>query len=99
MTMPATTTPATTSPATTAGEKLPKTVKAGVTSQEILPFTLGNDYYGLDLLTVRAMRAWTEVTPLPTQQPFEIGRASCRERVSEYVWHSGEGVLVIIINK
>src|SRR3546814_5839469 len=81
MTMPATTTPATTSPATTAGEKLPQTVKAGLTSQEILTFTIGNEYYGLDLLTVREIRAWTEVTPLPNTPPFVRGVINLRGAV------------------
>ena len=83
MTMPATTTPAAGVPAAApvAGDKLPQTLKAGLSSQEILTFTIGNEYYGLDLLTVREIRAWTEVTPLPNTPPFVRGVINLRGAV------------------
>jgi purine-binding chemotaxis protein CheW len=82
MTMPATTTPAAGVPAAaSAGEKLPSTARAGLSSQEILTFTIGNEYYGLDLLTVREIRAWTEVTPLPNTPPFVRGVINLRGAV------------------
>ena len=50
-------------------------------SQEVLTFTIGDQYYGLDLLSVREIRAWTDVTPLPNTPPFVRGVINLRGAV------------------
>ena len=62
-------------PATVSAAAVPATTdKAGAAvmggSQEVLTFTIGDQNYGLDLLSVREIRAWTDVTPLPNTPPF-----------------------------
>lgn len=50
-------------------------------SQEVLTFTIGDQNYGLDLLSVREIRAWTDVTPLPNTPPFVRGVINLRGAV------------------
>lgn len=50
-------------------------------SQEVLTFTIGEQNYGLDLLSVREIRAWTDVTPLPNTPPFVRGVINLRGAV------------------
>lgn len=50
-------------------------------SQEVLTFTIDDQSYGLDLLTVREIRAWTDVTPLPNTPPFVRGVINLRGAV------------------
>ncbi|WP_298725636.1 chemotaxis protein CheW [uncultured Ferrovibrio sp.] len=54
---------------------------ASQSSQEVLTFTIDDQNYGLDLLTVREIRAWTEVTPLPNTPPFVRGVINLRGAV------------------
>lgn len=75
--MPATVSAATAVPATT--DKAGAAVMGG--SQEVLTFTIGDQNYGLDLLSVREIRAWTDVTPLPNTPPFVRGVINLRGAV------------------
>jgi len=71
-------------PATVSAPALPATAdKAGTAlgSQEVLTFTIGDQNYGLDLLSVREIRAWTDVTPLPNTPPFVRGVINLRGAV------------------
>jgi purine-binding chemotaxis protein CheW len=72
-------------PATVSASALPATAdKAGALlggSQEVLTFTIGDQNYGLDLLSVREIRAWTDVTPLPNTPPFVRGVINLRGAV------------------
>jgi purine-binding chemotaxis protein CheW len=72
-------------PATVSAPALPATTdKAGAVlggSQEVLTFTIGDQNYGLDLLSVREIRAWTDVTPLPNTPPFVRGVINLRGAV------------------
>jgi len=77
-------TPATV-PATAAAPGMPavtdQTGSALRGNQEVLTFTIGEQNYGLDLLSVREIRAWTEVTPLPNTPPFVRGVINLRGAV------------------
>lgn len=69
-------------PATTnASAGMPAVAAALNASQEVLTFTIGDQYYGLDLLSVREIRAWTDVTPLPNTPPFVRGVINLRGAV------------------
>src|SRR5690606_31227588 len=70
MSIPATVTNSQTAPAATALQ--------AASGQEVLTFTIDDQYYGLDLLTVREIRAWTEVTPLPNTPSFVRGVINLR---------------------
>ncbi|HLT76729.1 MAG TPA: chemotaxis protein CheW [Ferrovibrio sp.] len=73
MSIPATVTNSQTAPAATALQ--------AASGQEVLTFTIDDQYYGLDLLTVREIRAWTEVTPLPNTPSFVRGVINLRGAV------------------
>jgi purine-binding chemotaxis protein CheW len=70
MSIPATVTNSQTAPAATALQ--------AASGQEVLTFTIDDQYYGLDLLTVREIRAWTEVTSLPNTPDFVRGIINLR---------------------
>lgn len=53
----------------------------GAASNEYLSFVIDSQYYGLDLLSVREIRAWTEVTHLPNTPDFVRGIINLRGTV------------------
>lgn len=50
-------------------------------SNEYLTFAIDKQYYGLDILSVREIRAWTEVTNLPNTPDFVRGIINLRGAV------------------
>ena len=66
---------------TPASHGMPAVAAALNASQEVLTFTIGDQFYGLDLLSVREIRAWTDVTPLPNTPPFVRGVINLRGAV------------------
>lgn len=79
--MPATTTPAAAVPTTAEAARGALQALEMRGSQEVLTFTIGDQNYGLDLLSVREIRAWTDVTPLPNTPPFVRGVINLRGAV------------------
>lgn len=68
--------------ATPRGELATKSAENGQQGgQEVLTFTIDAQSYGLDLLSVREIRAWTDVTPLPNTPPFVRGVINLRGAV------------------
>jgi purine-binding chemotaxis protein CheW len=45
---------------------------------EIITFAIGNDQYGVDIMSVREIKEWTEVTPLPNQPEHMRGVLNLR---------------------
>lgn len=68
-------------PATTTASPSTSAIAALRGSQEVLTFTIDDQSYGLDLLSVREIRAWTDVTPLPNTPPFVRGVINLRGAV------------------
>lgn len=50
----------------------------GAVSNEYLTFAIDHQYYGIDILSVREIRAWTEVTHLPNTPEFVRGIINLR---------------------
>jgi len=50
-------------------------------SNEYLTFAIDQQYYGIDILSVREIRAWTEVTNLPNTPDFVRGIINLRGTV------------------
>ncbi len=48
------------------------------TSQQFLTFTVDNEEYGVDIMTVREIKGWTETTRLPNSQEFMRGVMNLR---------------------
>jgi purine-binding chemotaxis protein CheW len=53
----------------------------GAADNEYLSFAIDSQYYGIDLLSVREIRAWTEVTHLPNTPDFVRGIINLRGTV------------------
>ncbi|MEQ1789259.1 MAG: chemotaxis protein CheW [Rickettsiales bacterium] len=47
-------------------------------AQQFLTFTLGSEEYGVNIMTVREIKGWTEVTRLPNSQEFMRGVMNLR---------------------
>lgn len=47
-------------------------------SQQFLTFTVGDEEYGVDIMTVREIKGWTETTRLPNAQEFMRGVMNLR---------------------
>jgi purine-binding chemotaxis protein CheW len=48
------------------------------TTQQFLTFTVGGEEYGVDIMTVREIKGWTETTRLPNSQEFMRGVMNLR---------------------
>ena len=49
-----------------------------VLAQQFLTFTVGGEEYGVDIMTVREIKGWTEITRLPNSQEFMRGVMNLR---------------------
>ncbi len=47
-------------------------------TQQFLTFTVGGEEYGVDIMTVREIKGWTETTRLPNSQEFMRGVMNLR---------------------
>ena len=45
---------------------------------QLISFSIENQYFGVEITTVREIRAWTPVTPLPNTAPFVRGVINLR---------------------
>ena len=52
--------------------------EASLSSNEYLTFAIDQQYYGIDILSVREIRAWTEVTNLPNTPDYVRGIINLR---------------------
>ncbi len=46
--------------------------------EQFITFQIGSEEYGLDILTVREVKAWTEITKLPNTAEFILGAVNLR---------------------
>ena len=56
-------------------------VRAGAVSPErteFISFAIGNDQYGVDIMSVREIKGWSEITPLPNQPDYVRGVLNLR---------------------
>jgi purine-binding chemotaxis protein CheW len=52
---------------------------AGTTSNtELISFAIGNDQYGVDIMAVREIKGWSEITHLPKQPEYVRGVLNLR---------------------
>ena len=47
-------------------------------SMQLIAFSIGEEYYCVDIMAVREIRAWTGTTPLPNTAPFVRGVINLR---------------------
>ena len=45
---------------------------------QLISFAIGDDQYGVDIMAVREIKGWTEITPLPRQPPYVRGVLNLR---------------------
>src|SRR5437764_13128141 len=53
------------------------TCRAAAPSQ-LISFAIGNDHYGVDIMAVREIKGWSEITHLPKQLDFMRGVLNLR---------------------
>jgi purine-binding chemotaxis protein CheW len=47
--------------------------KAATFPTQLISFAIGDDQYGVDIMAVREIKGWTEITPLPAQAEYVRG--------------------------
>src|ERR1700741_216643 len=45
---------------------------------QLISFAIGDDQYGVDIMAVREIKGWTEITPLPRQAEYVRGVLNLR---------------------
>ena len=45
---------------------------------QLISFAIGNDQYGVDIMAVREIKGWTDITPLPGQSEYVRGVLNLR---------------------
>jgi purine-binding chemotaxis protein CheW len=48
-------------------------VEAATASTQFISFAIGDDQYGVDIMAVREIKGWSEITPLPGQPDYVRG--------------------------
>lgn len=72
---------------TAAGQRAPAefgsagAVEAAATPTQLISFAIGNDQYGVDIMAVREIKGWTEITHLPRQPDYVRGVLNLRGAV------------------
>lgn len=50
----------------------------GITAMQLISFAIGEEQYGVDIMAVREIRGWTDITPLPGQAEYVRGVLNLR---------------------
>ena len=72
------------SPAIAAGQPgsaefgLANTARVATTPTQLISFAIGDDQYGVDIMAVREIKGWTEITHLPRQPDYVRGVLNLR---------------------
>lgn len=56
----------------------PDHLAGGGTLTQFVSFAIGNDHYGVDIMSVREIRVWSQVTQIPKQPDFVRGVLNLR---------------------
>ena len=51
--------------------------RAGAIPTQVISFAIGDDQYGVDIMAVREIKGWTEITHLPRQPDYVRGVSIC----------------------
>ena len=51
---------------------------AETTPSQLISFAIGDDQYGVDIMSVREIKGWTDITPLPRQPQYVRGVLNLR---------------------
>ncbi len=57
---------------------LPQTIASTDEAQQFITFRIGDEEYGVDILSVREIRGWSDVTTLPNTPDFVLGVLNLR---------------------
>lgn len=52
--------------------------RAETVPSQLISFAIGDDQYGVDIMAVREIKGWTEITPLPRQPQYVRGVLNLR---------------------
>jgi purine-binding chemotaxis protein CheW len=49
---------------------------------QLISFAIGDDQYGVDIMAVREIKGWTEITHLPKQPTTSVACSTCAASLS-----------------
>ena len=55
-----------------------RAAEGGSPGQQLISFAIGDDQYGVDIMAVREIKGWTDITPLPGQSEYVRGVLNLR---------------------
>jgi purine-binding chemotaxis protein CheW len=58
--------------------ELADTARAAAFPTQLISFAIGDDQYGVDIMAVREIKGWTDITPLPRQPDYVRGVLNLR---------------------
>jgi purine-binding chemotaxis protein CheW len=61
-----------------AGQIIASAQEADGTALQLISFAIGKDQYGVDIMAVREIKGWTDITPLPGQAEYVRGVLNLR---------------------
>lgn len=61
--------------------EIPPATDVGMDTRQFVTFTCAGQNFGVDIMSMREIRNWTPVTPLPAQKPDVLGVIDIRGRV------------------
>ena len=56
----------------------PTAQRAETIPSQLISFAIGEDQYGVDIMAVREIKGWTDITPLPRQPQYVRGVLNLR---------------------
>ena len=65
-------------PALAVAANPPDAVRATLPPTQVVSFAIGDDHYGVDIMAVREIKGWTDITHLPKQPDYVRGVLNLR---------------------
>jgi purine-binding chemotaxis protein CheW len=78
MTLAAASSPTDAGPDGSAAQLLGNESRAGAIPTQLISFAIGDDQYGVDIMAVREIKGWSEITHLPSQPDYVRGVLNLR---------------------
>ena len=78
MTLAAASSPTDAGPDGSAAQVLGNEGRAGAIPTQLISFAIGDDQYGVDIMAVREIKGWSEITHLPSQPDYVRGVLNLR---------------------
>ena len=74
-------------------------LESGTNELEVLEFTLGDNYYGINVAKIREILTYQQVTPVPNAHPCVEGIFMPRDTMITVVTKEEDGQIIVQLKK